>query len=239
MATFVLLDATSHVHGYDFSGDSNKVALKSTVDAPESTVFGSGGYKSRKGGLRSVDYEVNGYWDSLPDAQGFNDLGVSDRAVTVSASGTTETSVAYLFQAGQFEYEAFGDVGAMNPFKVKMMSTNKVGVVRGQLAKAKANVSSTGATGTGCNLGAGGAGKFLYATLHLFSVGTTVTVIVQSDDNSGFTTPTTVATIGPLTTVGGTFITRVDASAITDNWFRFNVSAITGTFSMSGAIGVQ
>lgn len=239
MATFVFVDATNHVHGYDFTGDSNKVTLKPSVDGQDSTVFGTGGYRSRKGGLRTVEYSIDGYWDSAPDAQGFADLGVVDRAVTVCASGSVETSIAYLFQAGQFDYEAYGNVGDMTPFSVSMMSTNKVGMVRGQMAKSRANVSATGATGTACNLGAGGAGKFLYSTLHLFSVGTTITVIVQSDDNSGMTTPTTVATIGPLTSVGGTFMTRVDASAITDNWFRFNVSAITGTFSMSGAIGVQ
>lgn len=238
MAVFVLTDATTWVHGYDFTTDTNKVMLKPSVDAQDSTTFGGGGYRSRKPGLRNIDFELAGFWDSAPDLQVFGNLGTVDHAVTSSAT-STETSVAYMFQAGRFEYEAFGSVGDMTPFNVKMLGTNYVGLVRGQMAKAKGNVSATGAIGSGLNLGAGGAGKFLYATVHIFTAGTTVTLIIQSDDNSGFTTPTTVATVGPLTTTGGTFMTRVDASAITDNWFRFNVSAITGTFSLAGAIGVQ
>jgi hypothetical protein len=238
MAVFVLTDATTWIHGYDITTDSNKVTLNPSVDAQDATTFGAGGYKVKKGGLRNVEFQLEGLWDSTPDSQVFTNLGTADHAVTTSAT-STETSVAYLFQAGRFEYEVFGNVGEMNPFALSMMGTNNVGLVRGQMAKAKGNVSATGALGSGLNLGAGGAGKFLYATFHVFTAATTITVIIQSDDNGGFSSPTTVATIGPITAVGGTFMTRVDASAITDNFFRFNVSAITGTFSVAGAIGVQ
>jgi hypothetical protein len=117
------------------------------------------------------------------------------------------------------------------------LGTNGVGVVRGGVAKAKGNVSSTGATGSVQQLGDVAANEFLYATLHVFSAGTTITVQVQSDDNSGFSSPTTRATFSGVTTAGGNWVTRV-AGAITDTYWRFNVSAVTGTFSIAGAIGI-
>lgn len=238
MATFVLVDAIAYIHGQDFTGVTNKVTLVGKVDSQESTTFGGGGWRTKKGGLRSAEMNLEGFMDSAPDAQSFTDLGVADRLATVSATSTAG-SVAYMFKTGQFEYEVFGTVGEMTPYSLNTMNTDYVGLVRGQVAKAKGNVSAIGALGSAVNLGAGSAGKYIYGTVHVFTVGTTVTIQVQTDDNGAFTTPTTVATIGPITTVGGASMTRVDASAITDTWYRLNVSAITGTFNLSGAIGVQ
>lgn len=238
MATFVLTDVTTFVHDVNITTYTNKANLTVQVDGQDSTTFGGGGYRSRTPGLRNVDFGLEGFFESTPDAAIFGSLGTADRAVTVSPTATV-TSTAYIFQAGQFEYEAFGSVGEMTPFKVSMNGTNSVGLVRGQVAAAKGNVSATGAFGSAVQVGPGGSGKYLYATFHVFTAGTTITVIIQSDNASNFPSATTVATIGPLTTTGGTFMTRVDASAITDDWFRFNASAITGTFNVAGAIGVQ
>jgi hypothetical protein len=45
-------------------------------------------------------------------------------------------------------------------------------------------------------------------------------------------------TFGPITTVGGTWGTRV-AGAITDTWWRLRVTAITGTFQIACAAGFK
>jgi hypothetical protein len=238
VATFVLTDVTTFVHNVDITTYTNKANLTVQVDGQDSTTFGGGGYRSRTPGLRTIDFGLEGFFDSTPDSAIFTNLGTADHAVTVSPTATASTT-AFMFQAGRFEYEAFGSVGEMTPFKASMMGTNVVGLVRGQVSAVKGNVSATGAFGTGVQVGPGAAGKYLYATFHVFTAGTTITVIIQSDNASNFPSPTTVATIGPLTTTGGTFMTRVDASAITDDWFRFNASAITGTFNVAGSIGVQ
>ena len=238
MAVLALTGCTSYVHGYDVTADTHKVSLKAQAEDLDTTTFGST-YRTRIAGLRDVDASWEGYWQAASgavDAEMFPDLGTADRVVTVSPTGT-EATTAYLTQVGKFNVEMFGDVGQVAPFTLAAMGTHKQGLVRGQLAKAKGSVSSTGATGTGCQLGAVGATQFLYSSFHVFTSATTITVIVQSDNNAGFTSPTTVATIGPLTTTGGTWLTRV-AGAITDDYFRFNISAITGTFSVAGAIAV-
>lgn len=237
MATFAFDDATIWVAGYDFTTDLNQITLNISAEELDSTTFGAGGFRSRVGGLRSVDAQLAGFWQSTPDSEAFTNLGgTTDRVVTV-APDSAETTPAYLFQAKQFTYEAFGSVGDLTPFTLGAMGSNGVGVVRGQVAKAKGNVSATGATGSGVNLGAVGASQYLYATLHVFTAATTLTVIVESDDNGSFTTPTGRGTFGPVTTTGGTWMTRV-AGPITDTWWRFNVTGITGTFQIAGAIAI-
>jgi hypothetical protein len=240
VASLSLTDATTWIGGYDFTTNLNEISLNTSVDDLDATTFGGGGYRARKGGLRTVESSLAGFWESAtldaPDPQIFTNIGTADRVVTM-AYDDAETSTAYMFQAGKFSYDMFGEVGALTPFNVSMMGTNPVGLVRGQVTKAKANVSATGATGTGVNLGNVSASQYLYATLHVFSAGTTITVTVQSDDNAGFTTPTTRITFGPITTVGGTWGVRL-AGALAETHYRFNVTAITGTFSVAGAIGI-
>lgn len=240
MTSFAFVDATTWVNGYDFTTDLNQVSLTATAEELDNTAFGSGGYRSRIGGLKTVSAQLAGFWQSAAsaavDPQAFPDLGVADRVVTI-APDDAETTTAYFFQGGKFSYDMFGQIGEVTPFTLGMQGTNGVGAVRGQVAKAKANVSATGATGSVVNLGAVGSTQYLYAVLHVFTAGTTITVQVQSDDSSGFASPTTRGTIGPITTTGGTWMTRV-AGAITDTHYRFNVSAVTGTFSIAGAIGI-
>lgn len=240
MATFVLTDAVILVHDQDLSGISNKTTLKLTAEDKDVTVFGGGGYRLSLGGLKAISFDASGYQDSAagPDAAAFAALGVVDRAYTVAAANVV-AQPAFLFQASELQYDLGDAVGNVAPINMMSKGSNIVGVARGQLAKTKGVVSATGVLGSGVNLGAGGAGKFLYATLHAFAVGTTVTVTIQSDTTSGFGAPTTRATIGPITTAGGTFMTRVNAAAITDTWWRFNVTAITGSFTLAGALAIQ
>lgn len=239
MTSFAFIDPTIWMGSLDATGYLNRVGLNISVAELDSTVFGMGGYRGRKGGLKTVASQYGGFWEAgtgAPDPEIYTNLGVADRVATIAPT-STETSVAYMHQLGKFAYTPFGSIGELTPFSLDCMSTNAAGVVRGQVAKAKANVSATGATGSVVNLGAVGSTQYLYATFHVFSAGTTVTVLVESDSASNFPSPTTVQTIGPITIAGGTWMTRV-AGPITDSFFRFNISAITGTFQVAGAIAI-
>lgn len=240
MATFALTDATCWVGGYDFTGDLNQISLAASADELDVTTFGSGGYRSRIAGLRTVQASLAGFWSSAstgaPDPQLMPDLGVTDRVVTI-APDDAEGAVAYMFQGAKFSTQMFGAIGDATPFSVEMMGTNGVGLIRGQVLKAKGNVNSTGATGTAVELGAVSSGQYLYATFHVFSAGTTVTAVLESDVDNTFATATTQATFGPITTTGGTWATRV-AGPLTDTWYRLRISAVTGTFSIAGAAGI-
>jgi hypothetical protein len=244
VAVFSLANASIWAGGYDFTGDSNKLTLHPEAEDLDTTVFQAGtgpGWRSRIAGLFTNELAVDGNWQSAtavaPDPQIFTNLGVADLPYTVSPDGQAGT-VAYMFQAAPFSYEAFGEVGALAPFSLNAMGTNGVGMVRGTVAKAKAAVAATGALGSAAQLGAVGAAQFLYATFHVFSAGTTITAVLESDDSNTFSSATTQQTIGPLTTTGGTWVVRT-AGAITDDWYRLRVSAITGSFTVAAAFGIR
>ena len=240
MAVQALTDAFIYGAGYDFTGDTNDVKLAMDAATLDRTTFGSGSWREVAGGAKSHVLDVAGFWQAgtaSVDVESFNDLGTTNRVFTIGAADT-ENTLAYMFRSAKMRYQALdGGYGELAKFALGASGTDGQGVIRGKLAKAKANVSGTGATGTGLQLGAVAADEFLYATFHVFSAGTTITVVVESDDNAGFSSATTRITFGPITTAGGTWGTRV-AGAITDDYYRLRITAITGTFSIAGAIGI-
>lgn len=240
MAVTALTNATTYISGYDFTCDSNKAQVEVAVNELDATTFCSNGWKEVAAGLKSVAFNQSGFWQSAAsqavDPQAFPLLGTADEVHTFAAS-STEGAVAYMFRAGKFSYKLGGTHGELAPYDLRSAGTNGQGVIRGTLAKAKGNVSATGALGTAFQLGAVGASQYLYGTFHVFTAGTTITVVLESDDNSDFSSATTRATFGPITTSGGSWATRV-AGAITDDYYRLRVTAITGTFSVAGAIGI-
>ncbi|MFI7042586.1 hypothetical protein ACIBI0_38415 [Microbispora rosea] len=240
MSTIVLTDVTTWVAGYDMTTDLNSVSLKAEVEDKDATTFGAGGWRKRQGGLRDVTADLSGLWQAdtvSVDSDAFTNLGVADRVMTVSLDGTAG-SPAFMFQAGSFSYEIFDQVGELAPFSLNARGTNKAGLIRGQVSKPKGTQSATGAVGSAVNLGAVASGQYLYAAVHVFTAGTTVTLQLQSDDASGFSSPSSAGSaMSAITTAGGTWMTRV-AGPITDTWFRFNATAITGSFTMAAAIGI-
>lgn len=241
MAPVVLTDCVAWVGGYDFTTDTNSLTVDLSVDEQDSTTFGNSGWKGRVGGLKDVSTDLKGLWQSAtllaPDPQAFTDLGLADLAQTY-AIASTEGSVAYFYQGLELSYDLFGSVGELAPFSVKSSASNYVGAIRGQVSPAKGNVSATGGLGTGLNLGAVGATQYLYGIFHVLGTpGTTISGKLESATAGSFAGATQRATFGPLTTAGATWVTRT-AGAITDTWFRFNVTAVTGTFSIAGAIGI-
>lgn len=245
MATYAALEHTCYANDYDLTGDESSMLLTIERDALECTVFGSGvTSRSKKAGLEDVQAGGNVYLQhgsGLIDPQVFSNLG--SRKVITMAPSPTETGRAYFFQAVDFTWQQDYKVGEMAAGSWAAQGGRPsglaaVGAVAGYLAKAKGSVSATGVLGTAKQLGAIGASQYLYCGVHIFSAGTTITLQLQSDDNAGFSSATTQATIGPLTTAGGTWMTRL-AGAISDDYWRLNISAITGTFSIAAAFGIK
>jgi hypothetical protein len=240
MATLVLTDVTTWVNGYDMTTDLNKMTLRAEVDDKDATTFGSGGWRKHQGGLKDVSAEYGGLYqagDDLIDDQAFSNLGVSDQIMTVSPDGLAG-SPAFFFRGATFSYEALDAVGELAPFNLSAKATNQEGLVRGQVAKAKGTHSATGVVGSAVNLGAVPSGQFLYAAVHVFTAGTTITLKIESDTTSGFASAADVGSpLSAITTEGGTWVTRV-AGPITDTWFRVNATACTGSFTMAAVIGI-
>jgi len=249
MAFFTMTNCTVYVHGYDFTTDLNQISLGLSVEDQDATTFqpaGQGGFRVRKPGLRDIDSSYEGFFQAnstgsvtgAPDNDQLSNLGVVDRVVTVTPGGT-ETETAYIYQAGNFSYDWGGSIGELVPFSMSMSGTNGQGLVRGKLAKARGDVSATGALGSVVNITGPTADQYVYCAFHVFTAGTTITVQLQSDTASNFPSATTRATIGPITSAGGTWMTRVAGAFSGEDYWRLNVSAITGTFNVAGSIAVQ
>lgn len=237
-----LLNVASYVGGHDFTGDTNQGALSAEAAALDATTFRSNGWSEQIFGLKSAAFSLSGFWQSAAtdavDPDSFTEIGSVDRVHTL-APNEVEGGPAYMFLAGKSSYQLLqGSVGESAKFTVASQGTNgQQGVVRGQLAKAKGAASAVGQMGSVVQLGAVAAGQFLYATLHTFTVGTTLTVQLQSATTLGFGSPTTRYTFPAVTTRGGLWAVRV-AGPITDQYYRLNISAVTGAFVAAGAIGI-
>ncbi|TDE40500.1 hypothetical protein E1295_31875 [Nonomuraea mesophila] len=228
------------MHGHDFTADTNQINLTCDAAALDRTTFRHQGWTNLHGGLKTNTFAMSGFWqsadDDAVDPEAYADLGVSNRPFTIGPV-EAEGSPAYLFRAGHFDYNLFGSVGELAPFTLTSNGTDGDGVVRGQLAAAMREVSAPGVLGSGLDLGAVAEGQTLYATVHVFAAATSITIDVESDDSAAFASPTTRATIGPLTARGGTW--RTVAGPTTDTHWRFNVSDITGTFTVAAALGIK
>lgn len=236
MPKLVLINATVHTGGIDLTSDVNKVTLAVSGDEVDATTFGSGGWKERQVGLLSADFTHAGYIEYPdPDATLFADVG-QQRVLTATPDGT-DGDVAYFCNAKRFAYTPIdAAIGAMANFAGTASSSDKWGLVRGRLLLPKQAIAGAH-TGTGVLLGAVGAQQHVFAAVHVFAAGTTADVIVESDDNSGFTSPTTRSTT-TVTALGGTFVTPV-AGAITDTYWRIRTATVTGSFSIAAALGIQ
>jgi hypothetical protein len=240
---------TTWFSAYDMTGDLNSTTLAMSYDALESTVFqpatNTTPARTRVAGLEDVQLDESGLWqagDGLIDPTAFTALGGASQVVSVSATGA-ESSVAYLLRARQFNYQTFGQVGELIPFSLTAQASRGTGLAsvpatRGRVLKTKADVSGTGATGTAQQLGAVASGQYLYCALHVFSAGTTITAVLESDNASNFPSATTQITFSGVTAAGGYWGTRV-AGPITDDWFRLRVTAITGTFNIACTAGFR
>lgn len=244
MTVFALVNAPLYIGGHDFTADSNQIRLSVEAEVKDRTTFRptTVGWRDKAMGLKRSELNASGFWQSAAsdavDPEIFNNLGVTGRVTTMS-DVETEGSAAYLLKHMPAQYQLFGEVGELAPFTLQGVCSDGVGVVGGRLLKAFGTVSATGAIGTGVQIGAVGASQFVYATLHLMgAAGTTITVVLESDDNGSFSSPTTRGTFGPLTVTGGTWLTPV-AGAIADDWWRLRVTAITGTWTVAGAAGIR
>lgn len=237
MPVRVLTDAFIYIGAYDYTGQSNQATITADGVNLDKTTFRSGGWNEGTIGLKSVDFQVSGFWPPDATSAGFDQIGSANEVHTVGSS-ETEGDPCDMWQGVRYNPQLFGEVGTLAPFSVNSYGDDGIGMVRGVLLKEMATVSATGATGTANQLGAVAAGQYLYATFHVFTAGTTITAVLESDADNTFGSATTQITFGPYTTTGGRWGVRV-AGPITDEWYRLRVTTVTGSFVIACAAGIR
>jgi len=242
VTTYAALRHATWLGGYDYTTDTNETSLDIAYDELVVPRFGNTS-QERIAGREGVEGVVRGIWDSAesaaPDPQAWAANGTVVPC-TQSVSGA-EGDVAYMWLTLQRKYQPFGEGGEVIPFELELKSGRlggaAVGAVRGRVLKV-GSVSGTGATGTVVQAGAVAADEFVYFVIHCFAIGTSFTLQLQSDDDDGFASATTRATSPSITAVGGYWVTRV-AGPITDDYWRINVSAASGTSSIAASVGIK
>jgi hypothetical protein len=244
VATLALLNAYIYGGGHDFTGDSNEVRMTATGQQRDVTTFRSNGWSESIIGLREPQMTAKGFWQSgdadAVDPELWGNLGVGGNVFTVGDAETEGVS-AYFYRAFHGDYHPFtGALGDVAGFDLNASGSDGVGIVGGQLALKKTTVTTTGAKGTALNLGLIGSGQYLYATLHLLgTAGSSITALVESDEDNTFGSATTRIAFGAQTTAGGFWGTRLAGPIADDDWFRLRVSAISGSWSVACAIGIR
>ncbi len=244
MSFVVLTGVRLFAVGADLTSSSNKAELSAEVEEKDVTVYTSNGWKESMGGLASSEIDAEGFWEagdpSKVDDAAWSNLG-GNGPWTVAPLGASVGDLAYTTKALQSEYKLLGAVGDIAPWSAK--ASGSWPMARGQIAHPPGTARTSSGTGTSINLGAVAAGKRLYASLHVLSVaGTTpsLTVEIEGDTATGFSTPVTYLTFNAATAISGQIL-RTDGTAITDSWWRvkWTVSGTTPSFMFAVAFGIQ
>lgn len=241
MATFSMTDVQVFAGAYDLQAQANSVTLDQTVDDLDATTFGSAGVKAHAAGLKDFTAQVEGFTDPLVTGQQFASLGGADVILTVSP---TATAGAASYQAKGGLLSAFSEtesLGELRKFSLNLSGRNPRGIVRSTILRAH-SAATAGGTGTGYLIGTASAAQTVTSSVHLTALsGTatpTLTVTVQRDDNTGFTSPVTLHTHTALTAIGANVAET--AGAQTDSYYRitWTLSGTTPSASFIVSLGI-
>lgn len=247
MSKLVFLDTRVFCGGVDLSGVSNKLEVGEEWEAKKTTNFRSGGADELIAGLGEVNISGEGQWEAGSSGNVDDGMWAQRRTLepwSMAPSGESDLApgnLMYLTRAVRTKAHLWGQVG-----EVAGWAADAKGgwpLVRGQSAHASGVPRTATGNGTSLQLGAVAAGKHMYANLHVLSIaGTstpTITVKVQSDNATGFPSPTDQGSFAARTTVGGEAI-RIPGS-ITDDWWRVSWTITGGSpsFLFLVSLGIE
>lgn len=241
MAVNVIRDAKVYLGGRDLTGDLNAAALNYSADALEVTRLGDN-TRRKIGGLKGVTCSVEGFVDpATSDEYLFNRIAAVAEAITLGKDGGAAGDPAYFFKAMSASYTPVaGAVGEVNTFSLEAEASDS-DLINGTILHTAAAATASGSS-TPQNLGAITSAQHLYATLHAIaaSAADTLDIIIESDVDAAFASPTTRATFTQITAIAGEWITPV-AGPVTDTWWRISwtIAGTSPSFDFVVAMGIQ
>lgn len=240
MSAEILTNAALWTAEFELGGSMNSIGIDMDVDTKDCTCFGAGA-RTYALGQKRVVFSFAGYpANDAVDAALFDMMGDAALPCTIAkARGEGEAAfVGSILDAG---YSATMSVSEVRAFSGSgELSSRSFG--RGRLMTIAAAASAT-ANGTGRQLRGISAGKKAFATLHVTAVaGTapTMDVIIQSDDNAGFTSATTHATFAQVTTLPTSQLVAIDGAITDDYWrARYTIGGTSPEFTFVVALGFE
>ena len=227
MATFVLSDVDVFTNGYEFSSQVNTITVTAEAASVPTDNFGDAGWASALGGIKMGMIEYGGF-ASHGSAEISTILGsggvLGDGSTLVSVTpSNTENEPAFTLNAVEVSMtEVGGTIGEAAPITASFANGNAqaYGLLAGRLLATNASRTASSAS-TGYQYGALTATQKMFSALHVVSVsGTnpTLDLIVQSDDNSGFSSATSRITHTQATTITSELLSV--SGAVTDDYWR-------------------
>lgn len=248
MAVLALTGAEILAGPLRLTGRSNEVDLTLEANELDVTTFDSGGWTERLGGIRMAQVSAAGFYDADAietggltfDSELFSALGGSQAPMTVSAT-QADGAVAYIGGFKRGSLTMLGNVGDAAAYSTDMWGDGVFG--RGALIHPATTLRTSTGTGTAVTLGTIATGRSLVAAIHILKVSADaspqLTVVIQRDDNSGFTSPTTVLSVGPV--AAPTSSLSVVAGPITpDDRYRvsYTISGTNPSMRFAAAVGI-
>ena len=233
MGTQVIKNKPSWLGDLNIGDYAHALAMDYGADAVDNTVLTDTTH-SNAGGLLTFGFSCDAYADfTNADITVFADVAQAIPLTFATSSGADD-EVAYLINARQISTTPIsGAVGEMAGMNISGGAAG--GLTRG-IIEFNASATSSSTT-TGSQLGAVSASQSIVANLHVTAVvGSTLDVIVQSDDNSGFTSPTNRITFSQATGITSQHLSL--AGAITDDYWRLSYTIAGGSFTFAVAIGI-
>lgn len=236
----VLTKCKLWIDKWDLSGSFNAVALRERAAILDQSTFGDL-TRTRLGGVHQVVFAHEGLWaadgtDKIDDVLA-SKFSLADTIMSIGVEAGADGEVGYLFRGIAAEYTPLkGRYGEVLGLSVSGEGSDPDGLVRGTIMHNAARTAS--GNGTARQLGAVLATEKVFASLHVIAAtGTSLDVKVQSDDGSGFGTPTDVLTFTQAT--GKTAEWKNAAGVINDDWWRVNYTIVGGSWTFIVLIGIK
>jgi len=240
MPIHVIRDAEMWFGADRITRSLNACALRYGAALKGATVFGDTG-RRRLAALPDIALQAEGYWDPTVDDALFGNIGLVDVPMTIGPVDGVEGSVAYLFPAAAADYEFGGALEEVLPFSLAAQGSGGTPLIRGTLMANRTAEIAT-ANGDARQVGAVSATQKLYAALHVLaaSAGDTLDVTIESDDGSGFASPTPRLTFAQKTATGSQWAAPIDG-AIADDWWRvkWTIGGVSPSFDFVVSIGIS
>ena len=246
MAATTLTNVQVLYNTTDISAFTGEFNPETTVVLQPVNNLAGGGYQHSLPGVTSATLSLSGLADYA--AAGLNSVFAGAQrgrqevvSIVKPVSGAAVAGDAAILMRGQLAkyVSPQGATGATAAFasQIEADAAQVYGVVGAPLLNRSAPLTGTslqlGALGTG----PAGATQRLWAALHVTAAaGTNLSVLIQSDNATGFPSPATALTFTTVSAVSAQFLNLV--GPLTDDWYRVTATIGTGNFTFAVTLGV-
>lgn len=247
MAVEKFTDAGIFFAGWNLTGQSNSVTLERSAEILDASVFGVG-TRVNAAGLWVWNASVAGFWDTddatYVTTSLFEKLGtLTDSLPLILYPKNADGGLAYAFMATQESLELLGALGELTPFSTEFRFAREQAAqnyhhpVQGWLAMQHASRTADG-NGTEVDVGTLSSAQVMVCASMVTALnGTSVDIIFETDDNSGFTSATTRSTHS-YTGANEADMTSVSGPITPDNYWRVRWDLTGTSFSGVAVFGV-